>query len=205
MTKKFMVPNKIQIYTDGSALGNPGPGAWAAVILQNGKVKKRLSGAVPDTTNNRMEMQAAIEALQYFSQAKLGNALELFSDSKLLINTLTEDWKRKKNLDLWEELEAAIGDLEIKWCKVKGHANNRWNNECDELARGTAAKLKPANKLQVSSDDSVFICPKCHKKGIGKFTFLPKANLIRVDCEDCGRFIKFAKQTTANLRRVNKL
>lgn len=196
--------DKIQIYTDGSALGNPGPGGWAAVLLQDGKELKRLSGSFPETTNNRMEMQAVVEALKYACKYFPKSEFEIHSDSKLLISTLTEGWKRKKNLDLWEELDDLLQEINVQWHKVKGHANNKYNNLCDELARGAAAS-QPVTKPKLPEDDSVFFCPKCHKKGAGLFHYLPKAKLIRVDCEACGRFIKFAKQTAANLRRVDKL
>ena len=142
----------IQIYTDGACSGNPGIGGWGAIIFENGN-KKELSGFDPETTNNKMELLAAIKALELIKQA---SEIELFSDSAYLINAFNEGWiikwqlngfktsanKEVANRDLWEQLIYFNQLHKIKWIKVKGHADNEYNNRCDQLATGEIAKLK---------------------------------------------------------------
>ena len=134
----------IQIYTDGSCLGNPGPGGWGVLIIGPNK-EIELSGNERDTTNNRMEMQAIIQALSWLknnltqSQLEAIN-IELFSDSNLIIQTINKGWKKKANTDLWAEIDRLRAWLNIKWTWVKAHHTNERNNQVDELARN-AAKL----------------------------------------------------------------
>jgi len=132
----------IEIYTDGSCRGNPGPGGWAAIFLEKKSHSsmqtpfKILKGHDPDTTNNRMEMTAVIEALRYIDDEKLQSAeITLYSDSNLVIQTLLQGWKRKANLDLWEELDELGEELDVNYVWIKGHAKNHWNNECDKVAQ----------------------------------------------------------------------
>ena len=155
---------QIEIYTDGSCRGNPGPGGWAAIFLEISQTEKKslapvvhekskksfaiLKGRAHDTTNNRMEMTAVIEALRYVDHKKMHNAqITLFSDSNLIIQTVLQGWKRKANLDLWEELDELNEELDISYRWVKGHAKNYWNNECDKVAQSesdAARKTAPA-------------------------------------------------------------
>ncbi len=133
-----METRKIDIYTDGSCLGNPGPGGWAALILLGDK-EQILSGGDRDTTNNRMEMTAITEALGWikenFSPEELANLkIEIFSDSNLIIQTLNLGWKRKANTDIWAEMDKNRAWLNITWTWVKGHADNVYNNRVDLLA-----------------------------------------------------------------------
>lgn len=135
---------KVIIYTDGACSGNPGPGGWAALLQWNGK-EKTLSGGEPDTTNNRMEMRAVIEALKTL---KKPCKVHIHSDSALIINTFKQKWidgwqkrgwrtaKKQpvKNQDLWQEMLKAMKIHTITWVKVKGHANNERNNRVDRLA-----------------------------------------------------------------------
>jgi ribonuclease HI len=133
----------VRIYTDGSCLGNPGPGGWAA-ILQHGEHEKALSGSEPDTTNNRMELTAAIKALQSLKQPC---RVELYSDSEYLKRGVSEwlpgwrrrGWRRKggalKNLDLWQELDQQLKLHQIEWHWVRGHAGHRENERVDRLAK----------------------------------------------------------------------
>ena len=142
----------VTIYTDGACSGNPGPGGWGAILIY-GTHKRELSGGEPDTTNNRMELTAVIQAL---SLLKEPCAVELWSDSKYVIDGLEKGWARgwkkrgwvksdKKpalNPDLWDrllELEE-IHTLRCHW--VKGHAENEYNNRCDELAVMESQKYK---------------------------------------------------------------
>ena len=136
---------KVTIYTDGACSGNPGPGGWGAILMYN-DVKKEISGGEKDTTNNKMELLAAINALKLL---KFACEVDLYSDSAYLINCFKNNWlagwkknnwrnsKREevKNIDLWLELDELSHIHKINWIKVKGHADNVYNNRCDELAR----------------------------------------------------------------------
>ena len=139
-----MAKPDIQIWTDGACSGNPGPGGWG-VLLVAGNKRKELYGGDPDTTNNRMELMAAIEAL---NALKKPSAVTLHTDSTYVKDGLTKwihGWKRNgwktaakkpvKNKDLWQALEAACDRHEIKWVWVKGHAGDEGNEKADELAR----------------------------------------------------------------------
>ena len=134
----------VTIYTDGSCSGNPGPGGWAAVLIY-GKHRKEFSGNEAHTTNNRMELRAAVEGL---SRLKEPCKVTLYTDSAYLFKAFTEGWIRKwqrngwrtsakkdvENKDLWEQLVELAGRHDITWKKVKGHADNVLNNRVDELA-----------------------------------------------------------------------
>jgi ribonuclease HI len=143
---------RVALYTDGACSGNPGPGGWGAILLW-GEHKKTVSGGEPQTTNNRMELTAAIEGLEALSR---GCAIDLHTDSQYLKNGITgwiHGWKRNgwktadkkpvKNEDLWRRLDTALErhDVEFHW--VKGHAGHDLNEEADLLARqGMAPFLK---------------------------------------------------------------
>ncbi len=142
----------IIIYTDGACSGNPGPGGWGAVLMY-GDRQKEISGYAAFTTNNRMELTGAIEALKLLKEPC---AVTLYSDSAYLINAFLQDWLGKwqrngwrnsqkqpvENQDLWQELLHFAGRHQIKWVKVKGHADNKYNNRCDELARAEIKKAR---------------------------------------------------------------
>lgn len=143
-----MKNEKIVIHTDGSCLGNPGPGGWGVIIHYKGKEKK-LSGGEKNTTNNRMEMMAIIEALKWLiagsglNRDELHSAgIEVFSDSNLLMQTLNLGWKRKANLDLWAKIDTLRGWLNIKWTWIKSHAANKYNNLADKLAVAASKKIQ---------------------------------------------------------------
>lgn len=149
---------KIDLYTDGSCMGNPGPGGWAFLLRETdragakGKAKEtRKQGGEPYTTNNRMEMLAVIEGLRTVHK-KFPKIEELeiaiHSDSSLVIKTMTDNWKRKKNVDLWEQLTPLVMGLDISWKWVKGHAGHAENEDCDVRAQREARaqeKLVRAN------------------------------------------------------------
>ena len=120
----------IHIYTDGSCLGNPGPGGWAAVIEGDG-AKRSLAGREDDTTNNRMEILAAIKGLEVVLER---SEVAVFSDSQYVVNTMTKGWKRNANQDLWARLDAAASSRSVHWEWVRGHAGNPGNEEADALA-----------------------------------------------------------------------
>lgn len=137
--------NKIEIYTDGSCLGNPGPGGWGAIILDTKEVT--LKGNESHTTNNRMEMTAILNALEWIRKSlpePQKYQIKIYSDSNLLIQTLNQGWKRKANTDLWAEIDKLRAWLNIEWVWVKAHATNKYNNLVDKVALSEAQKAKRA-------------------------------------------------------------
>jgi len=120
----------ITIYTDGSCLGNPGPGGWAAVIEQDG-VKRHLAGREDETTNNRMEIMAAIRGLEAIPERV---EVTVFSDSRYLVNTMTRGWKRKANQDLWARLDAQVERRRVRFEWVRGHNGHPGNEMANALA-----------------------------------------------------------------------
>ena len=133
----------VQIYTDGACSGNPGPGGWGAILIY-GEVEKEISGGEAVTTNNRMELISVISALAALREPC---KVELYTDSQYVTNAINKgwldswrkrDWKRKggdvKNLDLWLKLTSRLETHEVTFIWVKGHAENKYNNRCDELA-----------------------------------------------------------------------
>lgn len=141
---------QVQIYTDGACKGNPGPGGWGTILLFKGK-EKEISGGEKLTTNNRMELQAAIEGLKAL---KYPCGVQLFSDSAYLVNAFQKGWLKKwqmngwktskkepvENQDLWQKLLEMSSVHRVEWIKVKGHADNEYNNRCDRLAVEAAEK-----------------------------------------------------------------
>ena len=130
---------KVTIYTDGACTGNPGPGGWAAILEYNGRRKELIGGEIA-TTNNRMELQAAIEAL---SKLKERCHVGVFTDSEYLREGISKwidawksrAWKRKvKNKDLWLDLDRSASRHDVHWNWVRGHAGNKMNERCDLLA-----------------------------------------------------------------------
>lgn len=142
--------DSIVIYTDGGCEPNPGVGGWGAILIYKGK-ERELSGSDPDTTNNRMEMTAAISAL---NALKRPCDVILHTDSEYVKRGITEwlpgwkrnNWRRKggaiKNIDLWKELDEAAQQHRITWRWVKGHAGIHYNERCDELASAAIAREK---------------------------------------------------------------
>ena len=144
----------VQIYTDGACSGNPGPGGWGAILSYNGR-EKELSGGEKNTTNNRMELTAVISALETLKEPC---EVELYSDSKYVIDALSKGWARtwkaknwiksdKKpalNPDLWEKLLSLTDIHTVHYHWVKGHAENEYNNRCDALAVAAREKFAPA-------------------------------------------------------------
>ena len=128
----------IKLYTDGACSGNPGPGGWAAIII-NGDYIHKISGSDESTTNNRMEIIAIIEGLKMISET---SKVEVITDSAYVVNTMTKGWKRNKNQDLWEELDNLVLKRDVKFTWVKGHASNQYNNECDKMAVAEYQKYK---------------------------------------------------------------
>ncbi len=121
----------IYLYTDGAASGNPGPGGYGAV-LKCGVHEKELSGGFARTTNNRMELLAVIKGLEAIRWE--GAEVSVFSDSTYVVNTISKNWKRKKNLDLWARYDELAGKFSLKFNWIKGHAGHPENERCDRLA-----------------------------------------------------------------------
>ncbi len=143
--------DKVTIYTDGACSGNPGPGGWGAILMY-GNNKKEIFGSKKDTTNNVMELTAALEALRLL---KYPCEVTLYSDSAYLVNGFCNgwiyNWKKNnwktankepvKNQEIWEALYAMTKTHKITFIKVKGHSDNEYNNRCDELAREAIKKI----------------------------------------------------------------
>lgn len=141
---------QVVLYTDGACSGNPGPGGWGSILMASGH-SKELSGGEPSTTNNRMELMAVIEGL---SALKRPCHVEIYSDSAYVVNAFNQDWITKwqrngwknsakspvANVDLWQKLLELTSIHEVNFNKVKGHADNEFNNRCDRLAVEAASK-----------------------------------------------------------------
>ncbi|HUL06286.1 MAG TPA: ribonuclease HI [Candidatus Acidoferrum sp.] len=140
----------VDIFTDGACSGNPGPGGWGVILRWDGH-EKELHGGERATTNNRMELMAAIKALESLKRAV---TVRLHTDSQYVKKGITEwihDWKRRgwrtadkkpvKNADLWQRLDAALGEHDIQWIWVRGHSGHPENERADELARRGIAEL----------------------------------------------------------------
>ena len=147
---------QVSIWTDGACSGNPGPGGWGA-ILRYGGHEKELKGGEALTTNNRMELTAAIEALRSLSRSC---EVVLHTDSQYLRGGVTgwiNSWKRNgwrtadkkpvKNVDLWQRLDAALGEHEVHWHWVRGHAGHDMNERADELARQAISEIRNAGRV----------------------------------------------------------
>lgn len=148
---------KVTIYTDGACSGNPGVGGWAAILIY-GKVKKELSGAEPETTNNRMELMGVLNGLLALKEPC---SVEIYSDSAYTVNAFIkgwlEQWKRSgwktadkkpvKNADLWKRLDEAMVPHYVEYFKVEGHSDNELNNACDALARQAITDYKANNNV----------------------------------------------------------
>lgn len=143
---------EVIVYTDGACSGNPGPGGWGAILIWNGK-EKELSGGEAHTTNNRMEMQAVIEALNALNKPC---RVKIHSDSGLIINAMTqgwiENWQKKgwkkadkkpvENKELWEQMLSAMEKHQVEWIKVKGHSGIELNERVDQLAVAESKKFQ---------------------------------------------------------------
>jgi len=146
--------NVVEVFTDGACSGNPGPGGWGAVLRWRGH-ERELSGGEPLTTNNRMELMAAIQALE---SLKRPVRVRLTTDSEYVMKGITEwlaGWKARgwktaarkpvKNADLWERLDAAAGRHDVSWHWIKGHAGHAENERADELARAGIRAVREAS------------------------------------------------------------
>ena len=147
---------QVTIYTDGACSGNPGPGGWGCILMYN-QHRKESSGGALNTTNNRMEITAALEALKLLKEPC---RVDLYTDSAYLCNALEKKWldtwskngwktaskSNVENQDLWEELIVESDRHDVQFHKVKGHADNEYNNRCDKLARDAVQQIVSGQK-----------------------------------------------------------
>ena len=143
--QSIIMSHHITIFTDGSSRGNPGPGGWGAILMYGDKIKE-LSEAYRKTTNNRMELLAVIKSLQHIKNKTI--PILIYSDSKYVVDAVEKKWLDKwiktdfkggkKNKDLWIQYHELQKTLKIQFHWVKGHADNPYNNKCDELATAAA-------------------------------------------------------------------
>ncbi|MEG4589929.1 ribonuclease HI [Microcoleus sp. MOSTC5] len=154
------IPKIKSLYTDGACSGNPGPGGWGAVVCFADGNCHELGGADPQTTNNRMEMQAAVAALEFFVNSGQTEAVTVYTDSEYVKNGITkwiQGWKNKGwktstgkdvvNQDLWHLLDK-LNSRQIKWEHVRGHSGDFYNDRCDEIARSFSHNLTPELQQQ---------------------------------------------------------
>ncbi|HLW69995.1 MAG TPA: ribonuclease H [Candidatus Binataceae bacterium] len=177
-------PAQFTVYADGSCIGNPGPGGWGVLLIAPDGATSELAGANPSTTNNRMEITAALEALR---EIPAGADVALHSDSQYLVKTMTLGWKRRENLDLWQLLDAEVAKRRVSWHWVRGHNGDPGNERADELARSAAegraprpsgaigATEVPANHAVAQSAIADSLAPLLH----------PNESIRR--CANCGK------------------
>ena len=125
----------IRLYTDGACIGNPGPGGWAAIIIDEASEVREIAGWDPQTTNNRMEILATLKGLE---ATPPGSNVTVYSDSRYVVHTMSRNWKRHKNQDLWARLDNAVAARRVRWGWVRGHAGNPGNELADALANKQA-------------------------------------------------------------------
>ena len=142
--------SNLQIYTDGSCKGNPGPGGWGVVIYSDNIIIKQLSGGSRNTTNNQMEITAVIEGLKAIETS---TSIDIFSDSSYVINSMTKNWKRNVNKDLWDVLDAEAKRHHLIWHWVKGHSGNEGNELADKLAY-SAAEAASKGEVEVTEEQN---------------------------------------------------
>ena len=143
----------IKIYTDGACSINPGMGGWGAIIIFESGEQKEISGSELETTNNRMEITAVIKSLE-LEELKNDDKVKIYSDSTYVINTITKNWKRNTNNDLWDQLDKLLEKRIVEWEWVKGHSGNKFNEIADNLAVSAINELKKNNSKELSHIDS---------------------------------------------------
>lgn len=142
-----------KIYTDGSCHGNPGPGGWAFIVLKEDLIQFQESGSMKNTTNNQMELSAAIKGIEYILKSNTDSNIKLFTDSKYVIdgiNSWIHGWKKNnwktasrqpvKNIELWKQLDDLVKRVTIEWVWVKGHSGEVMNEKVDQLANSAALR-----------------------------------------------------------------
>jgi len=175
----------INVYTDGSCQGNPGRGGWAAVIVADGQ-KRYIYGSDPTTTNNRMELTAAIRALEDSSE---GDSVAIHSDSEYLIKTMTLYWRRQANQDLWARLDDLAASREVKWQWLRGHNGHPENEEANAIAGWQAGILSRPAFLEIAP---------------GKPAPLAKPSLTHIDAQGRAQMVDVGAKTVTRREAVAK-
>ena len=183
--------DKLEIYTDGACLGNPGPGGWAAVIVR-GASQTHLAGGEPKTTNNRMEITAVIRGVE---AAPPGSKVTVWSDSEYVIKTMTRGWKRKVNNDLWDQLDAAVERRDVSWKWVRGHSGHPLNELADDLARDEARDFRKSGSQKTS--DRYTASAKDARPSLSHLDSAGKASMVDVGAKpDTDRFAEARGRVT---------
>jgi ribonuclease HI len=188
--------DRVLVYADGSCIGNPGPGGWGVVIIEPDGKKREFSGSESKTTNNRMEITAAIEALRALEP---GASVTLRSDSQYVVNTMMQGWKRRMNQDLWAKLDAETAKRKVRFEWVMGHATDPLNDRADELARTAATKgtdssppyAKPAKPDRSGTEAS-------ETELLARIESLLTAEEAIARCEACGRLFVAPKNVDSS-------
>lgn len=168
---------RILVYADGSCEGNPGPGGWGVVIIAAGEPHE-FSGSDPQTTNNRMELTAAIEGLR---RLKPGTHVTLRSDSQYLVKTMNLGWRRGKNHDLWKALDAEVAKRDVRFEWVRGHANDPLNETADRLARdGTNAALRGSGSSHTAARAIPASSPARTRRNVKSADAVPELEIAEV-------------------------
>ena len=195
------VPTIESIYTDGACTGNPGPGGWGVVIYFNDGSIHEMGNSSPQTTNNRMEMQAAISALQFLKETQQRDSVTLYTDSKYLIDCVTKwvhGWKKKSwtksdgkpvlNQDLLLTLDQ-LNSKQVKWQHVRGHSGNPGNERCDRIATTFASGKSPQLKKSLDLDVKNFDSLQTNQIGAGKISDSDnKSTIINKDTHQTSTF-----------------
>ena len=188
----------IKLFCDGACSGNPGPGGCAFIILdEENEFDYREAKYFPNTTNNRMELQACIEGLEeIYVRGKIVDKIEIYTDSQYLVKTMTMGWKKSKNTDLWQDLDDVILDLtlantdnykklNIEWNWVKGHSSNKYNNLCDKMAVN-AYKNPPSQEQIIERVDTIDVS----FKHIQMYTYSNReVNIYEFKNEVCNQYV----------------
>ncbi|MGH7837809.1 MAG: ribonuclease H family protein [Candidatus Binataceae bacterium] len=175
-------PAQFTVYADGSCIGNPGRGGWGFVMRAADGVTIEDAGADPSTTNNRMEITAALEALR---RTPADASVALHSDSQYLVKTMTLGWKRRENLDLWRLLDAEVAQRRVRWHWVRGHSGDAGNERADELARSAAEGRAPRPGGAIASAETTNHASARKETADGIAPLLgPRERLRR--CASCG-------------------
>jgi cyclic pyranopterin phosphate synthase len=185
----------IELYTDGACLGNPGgPGGWGAVLVEDSR-QREISGHEARTTNQRMEITAAIKGLE---QTLPGSQVKVVSDSQYVVKTMTQGWQRKANRDLWAKLDAIVADRRVNWEWVRGHNGHPMNELADSLANGAAKQAAETGRRPspgTSRDQAAGPAPS-ERAGQGVGT-VPARGLTHVDGSGKARMVDVgAKEVT---------
>jgi ribonuclease HI len=174
------------VYADGSCIGNPGPGGWGVVLTEPGGTVSEFAGADPLTTNNRMEITAALEALRRIAP---GAEVIINSDSQYLIKTMTLGWKRRENLDLWRLLDAEVAKRRVHWKWVRGHDGDPGNERADELARSAAEGRAPRPAVATGPPSAALANPaSTYDTAAQKIAPLLELGEQVRRCPSCGEF-----------------